>query len=196
MNTRASTAQPSRPPPADDALFTCDAPAADVPSALAERILAARYLSGGEFIYLALKPSRWYILLASVRWLALCAALLTFRSYIAASLGADVRHVDQLALATLILGVGIATAKWLGTLYMLSNWRVFCIRGVIGQQVLCLPLEDVAEVQLRERWFERLLGIGTISILAQAGPSMRWRYILDAQRIAATLDDAVRRSRR
>jgi hypothetical protein len=124
-------------------------------------------LDGGEIVILALKPSLWYILFSSARW------ILAMGLVIAASPWLDLpslnqRNIVQISLAAIGLRVGIGVLQWACRLYVLTNRRIMRIRGVFHVDIFECSLNRIQNTFLSMALHERLTRLGTISF-ATAG---------------------------
>lgn len=134
-------------------------------------LLPQQLLQSGEVIILLIKPSAWYILLESWRFLAgvvlalIIAVLLIGKGY------------DLWASKTdlIFLAVGIGTIRlvwqlleWLSRIYVLTDRRVLRIKGVLRISVFETQLANVQHTVTLFSIRERLFGLGTVGF-ATAG---------------------------
>ena len=89
-------------------------------------------LDGGEIVVLAIKPSMWYLVLVSIRWLAAVAVVILLSPSLGRALPAfPDSMVMQLALGITAVRLIAALLQWSSRLYVLTNRRVMCYRGVL-----------------------------------------------------------------
>ena len=180
---------------------------------VAAHLIPAGLLNGQEVIVLAIKPSAWFVLLASLPVLA-SAALVGVVAYVV-----NLYHPQTPAQAILTLcaagGLGrlmFACWQWLGRTYVLTNRRIVVVRGLMNVQVTAAALTDVRRVVLAASLSERIVSAGSIFCLAgkdadsdqapsdRAGSAARsgiaWNVIARPQQIHDVIEDAIRRARR
>lgn len=134
-------------------------------------LLPAELFQGGEAIILLLKPSPWFILLGSLRSLAVLTSFFVLilwfdsRGY---SLGVWPREL----LLFLVGLVGVCLSwqflEWLSRVYVLTDRRVIRVKGVVRVQVFEAPLGRLQHTNTTFSLRERLFGLGSIH-LATAG---------------------------
>ncbi len=142
-------------------------------------MLPEQLLQPGEVIILLLKPSPWYILLASLRALAVIAVGLI--------LGLVLHEYGWLALGRrdlVTLAVGLAGVRlfwqflqWLSRVYVLTDRRIIRVKGVVRVQVFECQLKQVQNTNALFSLRERLFGLGTIGF-ATAGTAVTEAYWL------------------
>jgi len=115
----------------------------------------------------------WLLLLGKLIWLALAAIVLP-----AVVFWADRRFLPDpqpmrivwLVVAALIVwrvvGVGIALARIRSTLYAVTNQRVIIESGIMEKKVEDIDLRYIDDTNFRQRIFERMLGIGNVTIVS------------------------------
>lgn len=135
----------------------------------ARTLLPAHLLDGDEVVILAIKPSLWFVLFLSARWLAVMALviLLAVGSEWRLPWG-DAATVIQGAVAVGAVRVGFALLQWVARLYVLTNRRVLRLRGILNIDLFECPLTRIQNTCLTLAWYERLVGLGSIAF-ATAG---------------------------
>lgn len=138
--------------------FAIDSPA------IAMDLAAERQLQDGEAIILAVKPSRWFVLLASwpVVLLALMVAGATWAAGEFYGAKEDPRLVVLVCSGVACTRVTIACFQWHARLYILTDRRVLRIRGILREDVYQCPLKDIRDLRLVVTLPERPLGVGTL----------------------------------
>lgn len=142
-------------------------------------LLPEQLLQPGEVIVLALKPSLWFILLGSLRFLAVVIA--------AAMILAWLRQIEVLAVnrQDLILATGGLIMlrlfwqflEWLSRVYVLTDRRVVRVKGVIQVDVFEASLKQIQHTQTHFTLLERIFALGTIGF-ATAGTAVPEAYWL------------------
>jgi hypothetical protein len=141
-------------------------------------MLARHILRDGEIILLALKPSFWFILLSSLRFIAVVSIL---------ALGAiawEGRHnrewfYIEAALFLLAGRIMWAVLQWMGHLYILTDMRVIRLSGVLKLEIFDCALRKIARTQVTASFKEKFCGAGSIEIVPedQACPPGVWQTI-------------------
>ena len=133
----------------------------------AERVAKLGLLNGSEIIILATKPSLWYVLLVSSRWVII---LLPFS--VAAWLfgqmgwlGGQAQLLLGVALAGMIIRLAFGLLQWQSRVYILTNLRVLRIRGVLRVEMFQCHLLRLKDVSLTAGAAEKLLALGTIGLV-------------------------------
>lgn len=152
-------------------------------------------LNGSEIIILAIKPSVWYVLLASRWWLAVLAP-------IAALAGLTIRAgwfpgQSRLLLVT-CLGLFLARLtysllQWQSRVYILTNLRVLRIRGLIRVEMFQCFLLRLKDVTISVNIAERILGLGTIGLVIESTetPAACWGNVRNPERVRRQIIDAI-----
>lgn len=188
----------NRPGPSapDEAAFQTQAPAP--PGATlampAEVAIPEHLLDGGEAILLAVKPSLWFILLVSWRWIILAAALCLSAALPGLS---EYRWLlVNAALLLTLLRVVWATVQWGSRLYVLTNRRVMRIRGFVTVEVFECPLTRIQNTQLVLSLAERVVRTGTVQIFTAGygAEQASWRIVARPLEVHEQLRAAIRRA--
>ena len=118
-------------------------------------------LEEGEIIIIAIKPSLWLIPLAT--WpVALTAGVVAALTAVLSPDGPGTDTIYALSIAAIILKAGLATFNWLGRLYVLTNRRLMCFRGVLRPEMVHCPLKRVVDVRIICAFDEKLAGVGSL----------------------------------
>jgi hypothetical protein len=188
--TRESTVIP---PPvvrsADNAAAA--APTAGVMMPSLAMLLAGHILRDGEVVLLMLKPSRWSIVLSSLPFIA----LLTIGA-IAGNLCLEPRN-QHLVIEAVALAVAArimwATLLWMSRLYIMTDYRILRLSGVLSVDVFDCPLRKVRQTRLLFSIRERLWSLGSIEIQpADSGSEPRPPGIWQSVRRPAEVHDRIR----
>jgi len=178
----------------------------DGASAPAEGGLCARIttfsrslLADGEVIILELKPSPWFIPLVSgpvvvLGIIVLLAADLPLVSRAVPSWQTVLRYAGAW-----IMGLRLfwAILQWVGRVYVLTDRRVICQRGVLNIQVFECRLDRVQNTFIQRTVLQRILGIGTV-FFATAGTGAveaMWQHIRRPAEVHREIDAAIERFR-
>ena len=166
---------------------------------VAAHLVPANLLGDSEIIVLAIKPSGWFVLTASVPVVAAAAVVGVVAGVV--GLYRPYEHVHAVlsfcavaALARMVL----ACWQWIGRTYVLTNLRIVCVRGLISVDVASAALAEVGEAVLAGSLAERLVGIGSIYCLpASDGPlAVAWTAVARPAETHEVVQEAVRRARR
>lgn len=63
----------------------------------------------------------------------------------------------------LAFAVAVSALRWRGTFYAVTERRLVASSGVLGRTFVDCALDKVQNVSMRQSWFEKLMGYGTIS---------------------------------
>jgi len=126
-------------------------------------LLPAHLLDGDEIVILAIKPSLWFVLFVSWRWLVVLGLVAAWGSGWGARLPwIQPRMVVQAAVALMAARVGFAMLQWVSKLYVLTNRRVLRLTGIFNVHVFECALDRIQNTFLTCSWYERLFSLGTI----------------------------------
>lgn len=183
-------------PPACASEGAATAAARPVSSTSLATLLASHILRDGELVLLILKPSVWFILLSSLRFVALALIIIIGAKIFNQHLAGPYRGYAELG-TTLIVGrLMWGTLVWMGRLYILTDLRILSINGVFNVEVFDCPLRKVARTRLMRGVEDRLVGVGSIEIIPQdeSYPFGLWQTVarpkLVHQQIVATINRA------
>ena len=145
-----------------------------------EDLVPAQLLDGGEVVILAIKPSLWFILFNSFRWVAVLGLLVAVVLwYSPAWYWLEPKVLLQGAIGLGVLRVVVASLQWVSRLYVLTNRRLMRIRGVLNVDIFECRLAKIQNTFMRLSWYERLTRLGTIDITT-AGTGLveaRWENV-------------------
>jgi len=160
---------------------------------------AERLLADGEVIVLALKPSGWFVLLASLPVLLLALAAAAGAFVAGARLeGRLIERVIFLACAAAgVLRLLAAMMQWHGRLYVLTNRRVIRLAGVLREDLYHCPLRLVRQVFLTATAGERLAGAGSLVFETdgEGPPGTTWACIPRPTEVRRIVEETIRASR-
>lgn len=164
----------------------------------AEEMVPSHLLDGGEVVHFAIKPSPWFILLVSLRWVAVTVLVagLAVTDIVTASYRS---YLLQLAILLAGARLGWATLDWVSRLYVLTNRRVMSIRGVFKVELFECMLDRIQNTDLSMSLGERLLRVGTIAFHTAAsggnGGTGLWRIVARPLEVHEKLREAINRAR-
>jgi hypothetical protein len=157
-------------------------------------LLTSHILHDGEMVLLILRPSLWFIVFGSLRFLAAVIILV-----IAAKLRMPTHAVRVAELGTFLLAGRImwAVLQWTGRLYVLTDMRIVRLSGVFTVDVFDCPLRKVAEARLTSTLRERLLRVGSIEIVPQdeTCPPGDWRTVARPEEVLRKINATIERAK-
>ncbi len=173
---------------------------ADEPVTRAATLLPPELLQPSEIIVLLLKPSPWFILLASLASLAAIG--------LATTAALAIQRFQPIGLTReqiMLAGIGLAALRlswqfleWLSRVYVLTDQRVIRVRGVIRISVFEAPLHRIQHTNLDFSLRERLFFLGTI-LFSTAGtgfPEAAWSMVANPLDVHQTVVRTINRYRR
>jgi len=171
------------------------------PLAVPATAVPADLLGDGEIVILAVKPSPWFVVLASWQVLAVAIvvpllvylAVVTFGISSAYPAPAVFWVCGVAALARLLAGC----FQWAGRLYVLTNLRVMRILGTTRPEVAQCLLKEIRAVNATATTAERMLSLGSLSFETTQGDSseLSWLNIVFAEEARQMINDAIGRAR-
>lgn len=159
-------------------------------------MVPAHLLDGGEIVHFAIKPSPWFVLLVSLRWLAVAALLVVLAGWEWFPSG---YRWYAYQLATAVAGARLAWAilEWVSRLYVLTNRRVMRIRGVFNVELFECSLGRLQNTYATFSLLERITRVGTITFQTAAaggpGGTASWRIVSRPLEVHEKLREAIRR---
>ena len=157
-------------------------------------IVPARLLEGGEIVILAVKPSGWFCLLASLPVLSV-ALLLAAIGYFTRDLPVPREAVYLICAVAAAVRLAIAYFQWMGRLYVLTSHRLIGVRGVLREDIACCPLKAVTGVRMSATAIERLLAVGNIIFQTDRQfPMHDWVSVSHPNEVLAIINDTLRRA--
>ena len=149
----------------------------------AATLLPAQLLQGGEIIVLLLKPSPWFILLASLPTLIIIgiltvAAVVAHRSF---SLGLNESEIVLFGCVLIVLRLFWQFVEWLSRVYVLTDRRIIRIRGVLRVSIFESPLQQIQHTNLLFSLRERVFVLGTIAFATAGTAAVEAAWIMIAK---------------
>lgn len=159
--------------------------------------IAEQYLDGGETVLLAVKPSLWFVLFDSARWILAALIILAVARLSSVHLaGLADTLVFQCAAAMVTARVGIAFLRWASRFYVLTNRRIMLLRGVLHADIVGSPLVRIRNTRVQRSLHERVCRLGTIQFFFEDAPpeDLSWREIARCEKVHETVRRAIERA--
>lgn len=160
-------------------------------------LVPAHLLDGDEIVILAVKPSLWFIVFTSARWLLGLLALILLAGWLGQGLPFLNRPlIIQGAVALGAARVGLAMLQWMSRLYVLTNRRVMRIRGILNVDLFECPLTKIQNTYVTLAWYERLTRLGTIAFATAgtAGLEACWIHVNNPLELHERVRSAIHRA--
>jgi hypothetical protein len=157
-------------------------------------LLSSHVIRDGEVILLILKPSRWYIVLSSLRFAALALILLIGAHLRVRGQWSQYIEAGVFCIAGRIMW---SVLNWMGRLYILTDQRIVRVSGVFNIEIFDCPLRKVGRTRMVSSFRERLLRLGSIEIvpLDECRSCGVWNTITRPQRVNEQINAAIRRAK-
>lgn len=162
-------------------------------------MVPAHLLDGDEIVILAIKPSLWFIVFMSFRWIAMATVVICLADWIARYLPwLGTRMIVQAALALAAARMGFAMLQWVSRLYVLTNRRVMRLSGILNIDIFECALTKIQNTYLTLAWYERLTGLGTISFATAGtgGVEASWANVNNPLELHERVRSAIHRAQR
>ncbi len=163
----------------------------------AGELIPAHLLDGGEIVIFAIKPSLWFVVFKSSRWLAAMVLMILLSGWI----GETLPHVTSgtvVQVATMLgaVRVGFGLLQWVSRLYVLTNRRVLRLTGILNLDLFECPLTKIQNTYLTMAWYERITGLGTISFstAGAGGVEASWTYVNNPLELHERIRSAIHRA--
>jgi hypothetical protein len=159
-------------------------------------MLARHILRDGELVLLVLKPSFWFILLSSLRFIA---TVLIFMLGAIAYEGRNNREWFYIEAAIFLAAGRImwAVLQWMGRLYVLTDMRVIRLAGVFRLEIFDCALRKVARTFVSTSVRERVCRTGTVEIIPadESCAPAAWQTIRRPQEVNDLIDSTINRAK-
>ena len=164
----------------------------------AERLsLAEEVLDGGEIVLLAIKPSLWFVVFDSARWIVFGALLLVVSVIPSLQIGSlSSATVAEVACMVIVVRMGIALLRWVSRFYVLTNRRIMRLCGVFKADLRSCPLLAIRHTSVSVGPHERLTKLGTILFVYEGTPSveLNWYTIAKCEEVHDRVRRAIERA--
>ncbi len=153
-------------------------------------------LDGGEIVLFALKPSMWYLVLVSARWLAGAAVIILLAPFLFQARAATAEILTQAALFVTAVRLILALLQWSSSLYVLTDRRVMCYRGVIQVSLFESSLVHIRNTYVRASPVERICKVGSIGFSLQGGKKVDvwWEQLSDPHAVHERIRRAIEKA--
>ncbi len=158
-------------------------------------------LGGDELIQVTIRPSVWFIALVSYKWVFATLAIASLLVITAGGVLTTAHSIIfQLLSISAVARVGVATLQWASRLYVLTNRRILCFRGVLQVEKRECPLDGVGEAQLLVAGLQAQLGLGTLRVVPsdpEGSPpvALQWTHIARPREIHERVLRAIQNAR-
>jgi hypothetical protein len=126
-------------------------------------LLARHIVRDGEVVLLVLKPSLWFILLSSLRFVAVVSILAMAAIAWEGRYNREWFYIE--AAIFLVAGrIMFSVLQWMGRMYVLTDMRIIRLSGVFKLEIFDCALRKIAHTQMTRSPKERLCGTGSIEI--------------------------------
>ena len=153
-------------------------------------------LDGGEVVVLAIKPSPWFVLFRSARWLA-AVTFVVLALRLVPALASWTAMITQAGQTAALLVVFVHVMQWVSRHYVLTNRRMMRFHGVMKVAIFQIPLIRIDGTTVSIAPYERLTRLGTIFFDTPTDPTdvSHWSHIARPQEVQRTIDNAIRRAK-
>jgi membrane protein YdbS with pleckstrin-like domain len=164
-------------------------------------VVPEQILHGDEVVLLLTKPSLWFIVFTSFRFILttfllgiLAVRVAQFTSWVAVS-------SQTIALITVIVCLGRlvwALLVWTSHVYMLTNQRIVTIKGVVNVTMFQANLRKIQRTTLYQPWVLRVFSTGTIGFATAATTEFDSTWVMIARPLQTheTVVSAINRAQR
>lgn len=154
-------------------------------------------LEGDEIVELLIKPSLWYVLALSIRWLCVAGVAAGLAALATDSSLAMRTYIIQVAAIIAAARVGFAILQWSSRFYLLTNRRIMRIKGVLRADWRSCPLKNVGMIARLESPGQRIVGLGAMRIQHENKdkPPIHWNYVRKPNEVERILQNAVKRAK-
>ena len=145
--------------------------AAPISPELAASVLPEELLHNDEVVMMLTKPSLWFLLLTSFRFILIVVLLCILAVKLFQMNESSALTPSAAGILAVLLALGRliwALLVWTSHIYMLTNKRIVTIKGVINVRMVQAPLRKVQRTALYRPWLFRIFGIGTVGIATAA----------------------------
>lgn len=183
--------------PALDSIESVVAESPSVTASGKKAVAASLELHGDEIIQLSIRPSPWCIAVYAFKLVV--GALLLGGAIVAAARGRAPLGVSVallVLLLTMFSGIVAATLQWASQLYVLTNRRVICFRGVFSVDARECALTRISGLDLQRTWYHGPLHLGTLELRpVKAGQAaIRWEHVPRPEEVYDILAQAIRKA--
>ena len=156
-------------------------------------LLTGNAVNPGEIVQMVLKPSRWFILLNSIRFAAVVVIVVLGSRLLGIQWFAPTALV-QLSIFLIAGRLMWSTVQWMGRYYLLTDQRLIRVCGVFDVDIQSTMLREVQTVRLYRSTAELILGRGSLEIVGPDG-LMGWQTLTRYRQVFEAVKVAVAKSR-
>ena len=179
---------------ASEGSATADADARPFRTSLAA-LLTGHILRDGEVVLLILKPSLWFILFNSMRFIAaVLIAVIAAQLWLPQHVALSVAYAGAFILAGRVMW---AVLQWMGRLYVLTDLRIVRLSGVFNVEIFDCALRKVGTTRLTRTFREKLWRLGSIEIIPSddsCTPSV-WQTVKRPDEVFAKVQSTIARAK-
>jgi hypothetical protein len=165
---------------------------------VAEELVPAHLLDGGEIVIFAIKPSLWFVVFSSVRWLAAMIIVALLAGW-AGNAFPQINGVLILQAAVLLAAARLVVGmmQWVSRLYVLTNRRIMRLTGIFHVDIFECPLTQIERTALSVEWYERLTGTGSILFATTPAGAVEvsWNHVDGPTELHERVRSAIHRAR-
>ncbi|MBC24262.1 MAG: hypothetical protein CMJ32_10155 [Phycisphaerae bacterium] len=181
--------------PCRTSVRTCQSDVAAVPGR--DLALLSSIVGDDETVLLAVRPSPWYIVLSSLALLLLILVLTLGLAWMARLPWFPWSDHQAFALGVMVGFFVLAwrSFDWFNRMYVLTDRRVICRRGVIRVILFEAPLKNIQHTSIVVMVRERILGLGTIGF-ATSGTGIFdtwWESVREPFKVHSIVLEAIER---
>ncbi len=161
-------------------------------------LLTRHILNDGELVILLLKPSYWFILLQSLRFIAgVLIVIIAAQLYRDNLPTATQFHVFWAGVTAIVARLTWSILQWMGRFYVLTDLRIVRLQGVFNVDIFDCPLRKVARLRRVTTTRERILGLGSIEIIPfdDQLPIGQWQTIARPREVYQEIVKAINRAK-
>lgn len=161
-------------------------------------LLPAQLLDGDEIVILAIKPSLWFVVFTSARWMIGLGVILTTTLWLGAPLGMNKPLVVKAVLALAAARFGFALLQWVSRLYVLTNRRIMRLRGIFNVDLFECQLSKIQNTYLTMAWYERPASLGSIGFATAGtgGIEASWTHLNNPLEVHERVRSAIHRAQK
>jgi hypothetical protein len=160
-------------------------------------LLSTHLLGDGEVVLLILKPSLWFVLLSSLRFIAAVLILIIGLRIYDQAVTASARTYLEIGSFLIFGRLTWATLQWMGRLYVLTDMRILRLSGVFTIDAYECPLRRIARTRIVRTSRERVVGVGSIEIIPQDEERAidTWQIVARPKEVHETIVAAINRAK-
>ena len=173
--------------------------AGDTPELSAEEsapdVLPAGLVDDGELIILLIRPSLWYVPLASLGSLLIIALITLALMYLAQFFAWTESQAVGLGVIMVIIRLSWQAMEWWSSLYVLTDRRIVRCKGVFRSIVFNVMLRELKHTSVFQLKRERAAGLGSIGFATKGSDVFDafWEMIRQPFEVHKTILETIER---